>query len=266
MATSSAETKLATVGSVRVAYEEQGSGPLVLSAHGLTSSRAAVAKLALADFSPVSRAFRLVSYDARGHGDSTGTTQPSDYAWPALSHDMLALADLLSPNAAISCIGLSMGTGTLLHAALRAPQRFDRLVLTAPPTAWETRAAQTQFYERIATFAEQNTPEQLRELFRRSPAAPVFHDVPTHPVDPDIPHAFVPAVFRGAGLSDLPAPEALSTLNHRTLILAWDTDAGHPVSTAQRLHALLKHSELHISKTSADIRSWGERTLEFLSS
>ena len=266
MATSQPQTRLASFGSIRLAYEEQGAGPVVLSAHGLTASRAAVEKLALADFSPVSRAFRFVSYDARGHGASTGTTSPADYAWSALSQDMLALADLLSPAAAVSCIGLSMGTGTLLHAALRAPQRFDRLVLTAPPTAWATRAAQTQFYERIATFAEESSPEKLRELFRKSPAAPIFHDVPTHPVDPDIPHAFVPAVFRGAGLSDLPSPEALSTLEHRALILAWDTDPGHPVSTAERLHELLKNSELHISKTSADIRTWGERVLQFLSS
>jgi pimeloyl-ACP methyl ester carboxylesterase len=266
MATSHHETKFAAVGSVRLAYEEQGTGPIVLSAHGLTASRAAVTKLGLADFSPVSQAFRLVSYDARGHGASTGTTHPADYSWPALSQDLLALADLVSPHAAVSCIGLSMGTGTLLHAVLRAPQRFDRLVLTAAPTAWETRAAQTQFYERIATFAEEHTPEQLQELFRKSPAAPIFHDVPTHPVDPDIAHEFVPAVFRGAGLSDLPAPEALRTLSHRTLILAWDTDSGHPVSSAERLHALLKHSQLHISKTSADIRSWGERALQFLSS
>lgn len=266
MAISPPETKLATLGPLQLAYEELGTGPVVLSAHGLTASRAASKKLALADFSPVSRAFRLVSYDARGHGVSTGTREPADYAWPALSQDMLALADLLSPTAAVSGIGLSMGTGTLLHAVLRAPQRFERLVLTAPPTAWETRAAQTQFYERIAVFAEQSSPEQLRDYFRSSPAAPIFHDVPMHPVDPDIPHDFLPAVFRGAGLSDLPSAQALSTLSHRTLILAWDTDPGHPVSTAERLHALLKNSELHISKTSADIRSWGERALQFLSS
>jgi hypothetical protein len=73
-------------------------------------------------------------------------------------------------------------------------------------------------------------------------------------------------VFRGAGLSDLPAPEALQKLDQRVLILAWDTDPGHPVSTAERLHTLLKHSELHISKTSTDIRTWGERALQFLSS
>jgi 3-oxoadipate enol-lactonase len=259
-------TKHAQVRGVQLAYDDRGTGPLVLDAHGLTSSRAAVKQLALSDFAAVSSSFRLLSYDARGHGQSTGTEQPADYAWPALAQDMLALADMFSPTAAVSGIGLSMGTGTLLHAVLRAPQRFERLVLTAPPTAWETRAAQTQFYERIALFAEQNSPESLRALFRKAPAAPIFHDVPTHPVDPDMPHALVPAVFRGAGLSDLPAPAALRTIEQRTLILAWDTDSGHPVSTAERLHALLGRSQLHISKTSDDIRSWGQRALDFLSS
>lgn len=263
--TSHPDTKLAPIRGTQIAYQEQGSGTVVLNAHGLTASRATVAKQALADFTPVSRDFRLVSYDARGHGDSPGARAPADYAWTSLSEDMLALADLLSANAKVSAIGLSMGTGTLLHAALRAPERFDRLVLTAPPTAWETRAAQAQFYERVASFAEQNKPEHVRDFFLNAPAAPIFHDVPTHPVEPDIPHELIPAVFRGAGLSDLPAPEALRTLSHRTLILAWDTDAGHPVSSAERLHSLLKHSQLHVSKTSADIRTWGERAREFLS-
>jgi len=41
-----------------------------------------------------------------------------------------------------------MGTGTVLHAVVKAPGRFERLVLTAPPTTWEARAAQAEIYER----------------------------------------------------------------------------------------------------------------------
>ena len=40
------------------------------------------------------------------------------------------------------------------------------------------------------------------------------------------------------------------------LILAWDTDPGHPVTTAQRLCDLLPEATLHIAKTTTDIATW----------
>ena len=258
------QTRFMQLDDVRLAYWEEGSGQLVLSAHGLTASRAAAARLGLADFTPVSEHARLVTYDARGHGESSGAPEPRSYAWDALADDMLALADRLSPNTPISAIGLSMGTGTLLHAAVKRPDRFERLVLTAPPTAWQTRAGQAQLYENIAKSAEDSTPQALLAFFEKSVVAPIFRDVPGYPVDPDIPHALIPAVFRGAGLSDLPPPHALSALSQPTLILAWDTDPGHPVSTAQRLSELLPSAQLHVSQTAGDIRTWGARAAAFL--
>jgi hypothetical protein len=39
--------------------------------------------------------YRLIRYDARGHGDSGATADPADYAYPSLAADQLALADAL---------------------------------------------------------------------------------------------------------------------------------------------------------------------------
>jgi hypothetical protein len=42
-------------------------------------------------------------------------------------------------------------------------------------------------------------------------------------------------VLRGAGASDLPPPQVIEKLEMPVLILAWDTDPGHPLSTAEDL-------------------------------
>lgn len=249
---------------VRIAYSETGGGPLALYAHGLTASRAADAARSPADFSAVGSVRRFVAYDARGHGESSGVAVAEHYSWAVLAGDMLALADALSPAAPIAAIGLSMGTGTLLHAALEQPERFTHLVLTAPPTAWQTRAAQVSVYANQAVLAETSAPAAFAERYAQAPVAPIFRDLPAHSRTPDIPHALLPSVFRGAGLSDLPAPERLRTLQHPCLILAWASDPGHPVSCAQALHRLLPNSQLHISHTSRQVREWGARAAEFL--
>jgi pimeloyl-ACP methyl ester carboxylesterase len=178
---------------------------------------------------------------------------------------MLALADALSPNAPLDGIGLSMGTGTLLHAAVARPDRFTRLVLTAPPTAWETRASQVSVYANQAALVESSSPEHMAVIFAQAPVAPIFRDVPSYVRTPSIAHALLPSVFRGAGLSDFPTAERLRGLLHPTLIIAWATDPGHPVSSAEKLHQIIPNSQLHVSNTSADIQTWGERIAAFLS-
>ncbi|MGI3784589.1 MAG: alpha/beta fold hydrolase [Janthinobacterium lividum] len=258
-------TRYVELRGLRFAYSDLGSGPLVLDAHGLSSSRANNRLLQMSDFSAVaSVGRRLVSYDARGHGESEGTEVADDYTWAALAADLLALADHFSPDAPVSAIGSSMGTGTLIHAATQRPDRFDRLVLTAPPTAWETRADQAAVYATMADMVEAADPQTLAQLFASAPPPPVFADVPGFPPPPDIRADLLATVFRGAGRADLPPLESLSALTQPTLVLAWDTDPGHPVSTAEKLLAALPRAELHVSRTFADIQTWGERAARFL--
>jgi len=71
-------------------------------------------------------------------------------------------------------------------------------------------------------------------------------------------------VLRGAAASDLPASESIAALDHRTLILAWTGDPGHPVSTAERLHELLPNSELQVAHELTDLFTWSATMAEFL--
>jgi pimeloyl-ACP methyl ester carboxylesterase len=249
----------------RLAWEETGSGPLAIYAHGLTQSRTSETASSMFDWSPIARAGRrLVRYDARGHGRSSGDPDPADYSWAGLALDLLTLVDQLSPDAPVAGIGSSMGTGTLLHAAVTAPHRFDRLVLTSPPTAWATRVAQAKMYRTAADLVEKEGPQALAEMVAQAPVPAIFTDLAEFPPAPDVMPELLPSVMRGASAADLPPEHAIARLALPVLILAWPGDPGHPLSTAERLMSLISGARLQVAHSSAELREWGAVSAEFL--
>ena len=68
-------------------YSDEHGRPVV-QLHGLTSSRARDRVLDL-DLGRGLSGTRLLRYDARGHGSSTGCAVPDDYRWPNLADDLL---------------------------------------------------------------------------------------------------------------------------------------------------------------------------------
>ncbi|MDN3293322.1 alpha/beta fold hydrolase [Streptomyces ficellus] len=242
---------------------DAGEGPLAVYAHGGFASQAAEDRMGLFDWTPVLAAGRrLVRYDARAHGRSTGEPVDDDYTYPSLAGDLLALLDHLGARRPVDAMGASMGCGTVLHAAVRAPDRFSRLVLLIPPTAWTTRAAYASDNRRSAATIERAGVDAWLAARRAAPRPPVVADVPEVPPTPAGP--VLPAVLRGLARSDLPSLPKIAALPHPTLILAWADDPGHPLSTARTLADTLLHADLHVARTRADIHAWGARIAEFL--
>ncbi len=94
------------VGEVVLAYDETGQGRPVVYAHGLTSSRANDAYYTLNDWSPVvASGRRLIRYDARGHGESSGRPEYADYIWQHLAGDMLAVLDRVAGPDPVDVMG-----------------------------------------------------------------------------------------------------------------------------------------------------------------
>lgn len=251
-----------------LSYEvQEGDGPTVVQLHGLSSSRASEAAAGFFDWSPVHEAGRrLVRYDARGHGRSTGRAEPADYAWPNLAEDLLALLDAVAPGEAVDAIGVSMGVGTLLHAATREPDRFRRLVLVIPPTAWATRAAQGDGYRQMATLAEDQGYDALVRAMSAFGTLPLLEEGGwTTTPSPDIDPAILPAVFRGAAATDFPDAQSIAMIMQPVLLRPWVGDPGHPVSTSELLLDLLPHAVLEANATPGDLRAQGARIADFLS-
>jgi 3-oxoadipate enol-lactonase len=118
--------------------------------------------------------FRVLRYDHRGHGGSP--VPPGPYSIDDLAGDALALLDHLGIERA-TFVGLSIGGAVATTAALRAPERIERLVLCStaahfpPPEQWHERAATVRAdgVEAIAGAVLERwlTPEAPAELGER---------------------------------------------------------------------------------------------------
>jgi 3-oxoadipate enol-lactonase len=254
---------------VRLGWSASGEGPLVLFAHGLGNDRWTLERTGLLDWSAIPAAGRrLVRFDARGHGTSTAGGDPADpdqYTWAELARDLLELADNINgTRGPIDAIGASMGTGTLLHAAVQAPERFRRLVLAAAPTAWQTRAGQADMYEQTAALVEREGLRVFESMLAQRPLPPVFSHLARYPSGLAVSDALMPPVLRGAARSDLPPLAVLAKMAVPTLLLAWEGDPVHPVETAQQLAATLPSAQLHVARNPDELRQWGEIAVRFL--
>jgi pimeloyl-ACP methyl ester carboxylesterase len=240
-----------------VELSDEGGHPVV-QLHGLTSSRVRDRVLDL-DLGRGLSGTRLLRYDARGHGRSAGRAVPEDYRWEVLADDLLRLLDRWFPGERVHGVGPSMGTGTLLHAALRQPDRFSGLTLIVPPTAWDTRATRADDYRRSADLVEKRGVAAFVRAEEFSAVPPATLGQPA--TVPDVPGHLLPALLRGAALTDLPPLQALAGLSMPVHVLAWVQDPAHPVSTAQALAETLPDCNLEVAHVPADVAQWPTRLM-----
>jgi len=235
-------------------------------AHALNSSVAHEDEVGLFDWSQAADVARVVRYDARGHGAADPQYEERAFRWSALVDDMVWAA----PEGPFVAGGAGMGSATALFAAVRAPRRIQALVLALPPPAWEARLAEREAQRAAAKVVERRgLPAYVRTL-RGQPQPRILAE--------ELPHAqeltlrqvrmmdeqAVPAILRGAASSDLPTREEVRSVVVPTLILAWEDDPGHPLSTAEELARLMVMSELHVAANLADARRWPSLVREFL--
>jgi pimeloyl-ACP methyl ester carboxylesterase len=112
----------------RLSGEEMGEGPGVALLHGVTATRRYVTHGSKA---LPRRGFRVVSYDARAHGESEGAREGEGYSHVELAADLgrvLAARDLGSPVLA----GHSMGCHTIATYALDHGDELAGVVCIGP--------------------------------------------------------------------------------------------------------------------------------------
>jgi 3-oxoadipate enol-lactonase len=247
-----------------IAITDTGAGLPFFWGHGLSGSMAQDDEFGVIDFARLASRYRLVRWDARGHGLSGGKPVPDDYHWDNLGRDLLALADALGVDRFVAG-GASMGAATALHAATQAPERIAGLVLVLPPTAYESRAAQADLYRAGAVLIERVGLDAYLEALFNLPSPAILGDLADRlrPV-PQVSEELLPSVLRGAADSDLPAVDAVRATAVRTLLLPWTTDPGHPISTSERLVELLPDVQIQVAHQLRDIMSWPDRIDAFL--
>ncbi|KJC64608.1 alpha/beta fold hydrolase [Agreia bicolorata] len=109
----------------RIAYDVQGSGPLVVLVPGMGDLRASYRYLAP---ELVAAGYTVATTDLRGHGDSDTTF--SSYGDPETAGDIDALIDELGGKAVIG--GNSLAAGAAVIVAAEHPEKVSGLVLLGP--------------------------------------------------------------------------------------------------------------------------------------
>jgi 3-oxoadipate enol-lactonase len=199
---------------------------------------------------------RVLRYDHRGHGGSP--VPPGPYTIDDLAGDALALLDELGIERA-TFVGLSIGGAVAITAALRAPERFERLVLCStaahfpPPEQWPERAAtvRAEGVEAVADGALERwlTPEAPAELRERLRAMLV-----------STPREGYAACCEALGSYD--ARGRLGALTMPVLAIAGADDPTTPPPALQAIVDELPDGRLHVIERARHISS-AERPEEF---
>lgn len=109
-----------------LAYDDQGSGPLVVMAPGLGDLRQQYRFLVPA---LVEAGYRVITVDLRGHGGSS-TGWPS-YTTASAGADLIALVEHVDAGPAV-LVGNSFAGGAVAHAAADRPDLVSGIVMIAP--------------------------------------------------------------------------------------------------------------------------------------
>ena len=110
-----------------------GEGPPIVLLHGVTATRR---YLVHGSNALPRRGYRLISYDARGHGESGPAPDGQSYDYPALCADLGRIIDEHTDQAPVLA-GHSMGCHTAAAFALSAPEAVAAVVLIGPVTNGE---------------------------------------------------------------------------------------------------------------------------------
>lgn len=213
---------------VKLYYEADGQGEPLVLLHGGTMTHDM--------WSPwvndLSKAYRVISVDLRGHGQSSNPT--NDFTFSEVASDIFGLLGALNIDK-FRAMGFSGGGMTLIHMATMHPDRVLSLVLigAAPYFTNDTRKYMRQInYDYVAEsnpgwleYMQSVQPggeQQIRNVLTWYPEAAKSYD--------------------GMNFT----PPYLSTINCPTLIIHGDEDRFFPVDIPVVLHEAIPNSHLWI--------------------
>lgn len=115
------------VNGTRLAYEEAGSGDVVLFVHGAVSDH----RVWGAFRDRVAERYRFVAYDQRYFGPADWTDDVAAFSVSTHANDLIAVIDALEDDP-VHLVTWSYGGLVGLHAALRHPEKFRSIVHYEP--------------------------------------------------------------------------------------------------------------------------------------
>jgi 3-oxoadipate enol-lactonase len=241
--------------------EDAGEGTPLVLLHGLSADRRNVLQ---GSNYLLRRGYRLVSYDARGHGASDPPPNPNAYEYADLVGDLeLVLADRGIDRPVL--IGSSMGAATAMAWTLDHPDRVPALVQITPAFAGvpRTDGLEDHQWERFAdvleaggidAFVEIAHPADLPERWREVVRQATRQRLERHQHLDAIPGALrtVPRSMAFHGM------EQLEELQVPTLVVANRDEAEslHPFEVAEEYARRLPNGELIVEDEGESPIAW----------
>jgi pimeloyl-ACP methyl ester carboxylesterase len=131
--------------------EAEGEGPPVVLCHGITATRRYVVHGSRA----LARAgHRVITYDARGHGDSEPAPEGEGYGYPQLVADLERVVAAEVGEERFLLGGHSMGAHTAVAYALRHPERLVGLAVVGPTFLGDIRPESIAYWDGLAAALE----------------------------------------------------------------------------------------------------------------
>ncbi len=245
-------------GSITLEGEDAGEGAPVVLAHGLSATRRNVVQGSRA---LIKRGYRLIAYDARGHGSSSPGPR---YEYEDLVDDLTAVLDQLELERA-ALVGSSMGAATTMAFALEHPERVPALVQITPAYTGYARTGDVDgdTWARMAGELEQGgvdafvdvaEPEGLPDKWLEIAREATRQRMERHEHPAAVAQALrqVPRSIAWKGL------ERLSRLEVPVLIVGSrdEIDQLHPLGVAEEYLRRLPHAELMVEDRGKSPLAW----------
>jgi pimeloyl-ACP methyl ester carboxylesterase len=241
--------------------DSTGDGAPLVLAHGLTATRRNVVQ---GSRHLLGRGWRLVGYDARGHGESSPAPDRDAYEYADLAADLETVFDAQGFDSA-ALAGSSMGAATAVRFALDHPERVSALVLITPayrgpgqlgPEAlahWDRLAAALEGGD-VEAFVDASGANELPERWREPARLATRQRIERH--------RHLDAVARA--LHVVPRSEAFASLDElerldMPVLIAGtrdEADPGHPLAVAEEYARRLPQGELVVEQPGDTPLAW----------
>jgi pimeloyl-ACP methyl ester carboxylesterase len=249
--------QLPGAGSITLEGEEAGDGPPVVLLHGLSATRRNVVQ---GSRTLIKRGYRLISYDARGHGASSPAPR---YEYPDLVADLEAVLEHLELEST-ALVGSSMGAATAMAYTLEHPERVPALVQVTPAYTGYARTGDVDgelwgalaeaLDKGVDAFVEVAQPSDIPDRWRAVAREATRQRMERHEHLDAVAQALreIPSSVAWKGL------EPLSKLEVPVLIVGSqdDSDSLHPLGIAEEYRRKLPNAELVVEDKGESPLAW----------
>jgi pimeloyl-ACP methyl ester carboxylesterase len=246
---------------VEMAGDAGSAAPPLVLAHGLSATRRYVvhgSKLLQRS------GYRVVSYDARGHGDSSPAPDRNAYSYPDMVADLGRLLDQLELER-VTLAGASMGAATTLAFSLAHPERVAALVQITPAHLGfpQTDVRELARWDALADGLERGGAEGFLQVYGEPPVEPRFRKLILEAmrqrlVRHEHPAAVADAIRTVVRSQAFDGVVALERVSAPTLVVASqdELDAEHPYEVAEIYCRHIEGAELVSEDPGASPLAW----------